>query len=141
MDAPGALRFIRRPFLDMDAEKTCDHDYHDHHADDVEDIHCISPKLWRHWPPAKGTDRFSFRLAITATIVNERGSGPDIAAHSPRPWPMIRKIAPRPEQPITARQRTRPVGLRPAAHACDRRGGHENAVHNMPPRFAAVAPM
>jgi hypothetical protein len=27
----------------MHPEKTCDHNDHDHHADDVKNIHCLAP--------------------------------------------------------------------------------------------------
>jgi hypothetical protein len=34
---------IGRVSLDTQSEKACDHNDHDHYADDVENIHCFAP--------------------------------------------------------------------------------------------------
>jgi len=53
----------------MQSKIACDHDDHDHYADNVKDIHCFAPiettGVQRHWWDARGPDaRQNARLAF-----------------------------------------------------------------------------
>jgi hypothetical protein len=70
----------RRPVLDMDAEKTGDHDNNDDHADDVEDVHCISPIEAAIGRPRRKLT-VSTRATITAAIVSVPALQPVVRDH------------------------------------------------------------